>query len=154
MPDGFDQVASAVEQRRAVIDIFTHRWSDPAWHEVLRHVAGLIEAEFVGPIIDHLLDLNPAWRQSTNALPNPEVQSWLRAVAVADPDELVRRATTTGWKSCGKPSSIALTPSGPARRSAVNSTTGSATTPFATASAVSALGIRGQTAHSRLCVVE
>lgn len=53
-----------------IIDIFTGRWSDPSWHEVLRHIAGMLEEEFVASVIDHLLALSPTWRQSVKAIPN------------------------------------------------------------------------------------
>nr|WSW65231.1 HEAT repeat domain-containing protein [Streptomyces sp. NBC_00995] len=53
-----------------IIDIFTRRWSDPSWHEVLRHIAGMLEEEFIASVIDHLLDLSPTWRQSVKAMPN------------------------------------------------------------------------------------
>jgi len=35
--------------------VFGQHWQDESWHEVLRLIAGLIDAKFVGEIIDYLL---------------------------------------------------------------------------------------------------
>ncbi len=37
------------------LEVFGQHWQDETWHEVLRLIAGLIDARFVGEIIDYLL---------------------------------------------------------------------------------------------------
>ncbi|PZV17933.1 MAG: NTPase [Leptolyngbya sp.] len=37
------------------LEVFGQHWQDETWHEVLRLIAGLIDAKFVGEIIDYLL---------------------------------------------------------------------------------------------------
>lgn len=37
-------------------EVFAQHWRDPAWHEVLRLIAGTIDARFAGVLIDVLLE--------------------------------------------------------------------------------------------------
>ncbi|AKG23941.1 HEAT repeat domain-containing protein [Calothrix sp. 336/3] len=39
-------------------DVFGKHWQDETWHEVLRLIAGMIDAKFVGKIIEYLMNLN------------------------------------------------------------------------------------------------
>ncbi|MFH7026244.1 MAG: NACHT domain-containing protein, partial [Heteroscytonema crispum UTEX LB 1556] len=39
-------------------DVFGKHWQDETWHEVLLLIAGMIEAEFVGKILEYLMALN------------------------------------------------------------------------------------------------
>ncbi|XVS67815.1 HEAT repeat domain-containing protein [Actinosynnema sp. CA-299493] len=53
-----------------LVALYANRWKDPAWHEVLRHVAGMLNENFARLVIEHLLNLNPTWRQSPDSLPH------------------------------------------------------------------------------------
>ncbi|GAA1296442.1 HEAT repeat domain-containing protein [Saccharothrix xinjiangensis] len=50
--------------------VFGERWSDPAWHEVLRHVTGMLDPRFAGPVIDRLLTADPDWPRAPERLPH------------------------------------------------------------------------------------
>ena len=43
-----------------VIQVFADRWNDPAWHEVLVLIAGMIPTPFAGAAISRLLSADPA----------------------------------------------------------------------------------------------
>jgi hypothetical protein len=53
-----------------LLDLFAARWNDPAWHEVLRHITGMLSEDFARLVIEHLLELNPDWRRQKRALPH------------------------------------------------------------------------------------
>lgn len=53
-----------------LLELFTTRWNDPAWHEVLRHITGMLDTEFAKMVIEHLLTLNPLWRTRKRSLPH------------------------------------------------------------------------------------
>lgn len=53
-----------------LLQLFATRWDDPAWHEVLRHVTGMLSEDFARLVIEHLLGLNPDWRRQRRALPH------------------------------------------------------------------------------------
>ncbi|NEP62939.1 MAG: NACHT domain-containing protein [Symploca sp. SIO2G7] len=39
-----------------IIEVFGKHWQDESWHEVLRLIAGMIDAKFVGKIIEYLIE--------------------------------------------------------------------------------------------------
>ena len=49
--------------------VFTRHWADPAWHEVLVLIAGMIPSRFTGTVISALLQADAAWPLRTRALP-------------------------------------------------------------------------------------
>ncbi|WP_311771586.1 HEAT repeat domain-containing protein [Actinophytocola algeriensis] len=53
-----------------LVGIYAAHWQDPAWHEVLRHITGLLNENFARLVIEHLLTLNPNWRHTATALPH------------------------------------------------------------------------------------
>ncbi|MBM0205407.1 HEAT repeat domain-containing protein [Micromonospora sp. STR1s_5] len=53
-----------------LLELFAARWSDPAWHEVLRHITGMLSQDFARLVVEHLLELNPDWRRQKHALPH------------------------------------------------------------------------------------
>jgi len=50
--------AMSLEQLKT--DVFGKRWNDERWHEVLRLIAGMIESNFTGEIIDYLCERDGA----------------------------------------------------------------------------------------------
>ncbi|GGA55857.1 HEAT repeat domain-containing protein [Okeania sp. KiyG1] len=45
-----------ISMDRLINDVFDKHWQDEKWHEVLRLVAGMIDAKFVGEIISYLME--------------------------------------------------------------------------------------------------
>ncbi|MET9730145.1 HEAT repeat domain-containing protein [Streptomyces sp. NPDC006458] len=41
--------------------VYGKRWADPAWHETLVLLAGMVEPRVAGRIVDHLLAADPLW---------------------------------------------------------------------------------------------
>lgn len=41
--------------------VYGKHWADPAWHETLVLVAGMVEPRLAGQIVDHLLAADPLW---------------------------------------------------------------------------------------------
>ncbi|MEL6461260.1 MAG: NACHT domain-containing protein [Cyanobacteria bacterium J06621_15] len=41
-----------------IAEVFDKHWVDESWHEVLRLIAGMIDAKFVGKIIQHLISID------------------------------------------------------------------------------------------------
>ncbi|MBD2198492.1 MULTISPECIES: NACHT domain-containing protein [Calothrix] len=48
------------------LEVFGKYWQDETWHEVLRLIAGMIDAKFVGIIIDFLMNQNGAGKKFIN----------------------------------------------------------------------------------------
>jgi hypothetical protein len=44
-----------------VTEVYGRHWADPAWHEVLLLVTGMIDVRFSGQAIDFLIDADPSW---------------------------------------------------------------------------------------------
>ncbi|WP_066613223.1 HEAT repeat domain-containing protein [Scytonema hofmannii] len=47
-------------------DIFSKYWQDESWHEVLRLIAGMLSAKFIGEIIDELIEKNGEAQKFSN----------------------------------------------------------------------------------------
>ncbi|GAA1656123.1 HEAT repeat domain-containing protein [Actinoplanes couchii] len=83
-----------------LLELFTARWNDPAWHEVLRHTTGMLSEDFARLVIEHLLELNPDWRRQKRALPHHIVLALQclsevrRLGALADTSRAVMRTVT------------------------------------------------------------
>jgi hypothetical protein len=83
-----------------LLELFATRWNDPAWHEVLRHITGMLSEDFARLVVQHLLELNPDWRRQKRALPHHIVLalqclSEVRHLgSLADTSRAVMRAVT------------------------------------------------------------
>ena len=49
--------------------VFADHWADPAWHEVLVLIAGMIPSRFAGNVVTRLLQADPAWQMQTQMRP-------------------------------------------------------------------------------------
>ncbi|NEQ70301.1 MAG: NACHT domain-containing protein [Symploca sp. SIO2D2] len=49
-----------------ITEVFGKHWQDESWHEVLRLIAGMIDAKFVGQIIEYLIEQKIDKRELTN----------------------------------------------------------------------------------------
>ena len=52
-----------------LIQVFSRRWADPAWQEVLLLITGMISEKFAARVIDCLLDADPSWDLHPDRLP-------------------------------------------------------------------------------------
>src|SRR5205823_10326273 len=56
--------------REVAVEVFGTHWSDESWQEVLLLVAGTINEEFAGEVIDYLLrGADPFWRFAEPPVP-------------------------------------------------------------------------------------
>lgn len=51
-------------------EVFGRHWRDPAWHEVLLMIIGMIKEKFAGQIIDYLIAADPLWSLRDSELPH------------------------------------------------------------------------------------
>jgi predicted NACHT family NTPase len=49
-----------------LIEVFREHWRDESWHEVLRLMAGMLDANFTGKILEYLIDENGEAEKCSN----------------------------------------------------------------------------------------
>ncbi|NET62802.1 MAG: NTPase, partial [Symploca sp. SIO2E6] len=70
------QQAQTLTIEQLITEVFGKHWQDESWHEVLRLIAGMIDARFVGEIIEYLMEQKINRREFVNEMSIQRNRRW------------------------------------------------------------------------------